>query len=156
MATSNINAVQYGIFSEQGMSEVHAPVTPGSFAINQGDLCYLDTSTHIAKALDSDAHAASLLGIALQPTAVSSNLDNSSAPAEKGIMVGWNCVANLKTTAAETYVPGTLVYAGADAQTITTVTGTNRVGIVILPLGVASVTGAANVRVGVVIKSAVY
>jgi hypothetical protein len=33
---------------------------------NQGDLVYLDTTNHLLKALDSDAHAATICGIARQ------------------------------------------------------------------------------------------
>jgi hypothetical protein len=96
------------------------------------------------------------LGVALAPSAVSSNLDLSSAPVEKAIMIGWDLVAQLKTTAAETYLPGIAVYIGADAQTITTVAGSNLVGHIVLPVGVTSVTGASGVLVGVAIKSNVY
>jgi hypothetical protein len=153
MSTVNTNVVSYGIINEQGFKQVHAKI---GGTIHQGDLCYLDSSTHTAKALDTDTHAATLLGVALQPSSVSSNVDNGSAPAEAGLMVGWDVVANLKTTATENYVNGTVVYVGADAQTITTVSGSNRVGIVLLPVTISSVTGAANVTVPVVVKSAVY
>ena len=72
------------------------------------------------------------------------------------MQVGWDLVAQLKSTASETYYPGTVVYIGADAQTVTTVAGSNRVGIVVLPVGVSSVSGAAGVNVPVLVKSAVY
>lgn len=153
MATSNFNAVSYGRENGQGFSQVHIPVNNATFPINQGDLVYLDTTAHIGKSLDSDAHAAASMGIALGPSAVSSSLDNSSAPAVPGIMVGWNVVANMKTTASETYVYGTKVYLGADAQTITTVVGTNLIGTVILPVTQSSVTGASGVRVPVMVRN---
>lgn len=155
MSTVNTNVVSYGIINGQGFKQVHLPIS-SSFVINQGDLVYWDASAHVAKALDTDAHAATKAGVALAPSKVSSNLDNTGAPAEKAIMVGWDVVANLKTTAAETYYTGTTVYLGADAQTITTVVGTNAIGVVLLPVTAASVTGAAGVTVPVVVKSAVY
>lgn len=155
MSTVNTNVVSYGIINGQGFKQVHAPIS-NSFPINQGDLVYLDTTAHLAKAAASDANAATLLGVALTPYKVSSNLDNSGAPAEKAIMVGWDVVAGLKTTAAETYYTGTVVYLGADAQTVTTVVGTNKIGTVLLPVTISSLTGAAGVTVPVVVKSAVY
>lgn len=155
MATVNQNPVQYGIIGGQGFKQLHAPVSV-SFPIKQGELVYLDTAAHLAKSADSDAHAATLLGVALQPSTVSSNLDNGSAPAEKTVMVAWDLVASLKTTAAEVYYHGTDVYLGADAQTITNVVGTNKIGTVVLPAGVASVTGVAGLLIGVVVKSKVY
>lgn len=156
MATSNKNVVQYGVVGGQGFKQLHMPITHATFPINQGDLVYLDAAAHIIKALDTDAHAAAAVGVALQPSAVSSNLDLSTAPAQPAIMVGWDLVATLKTTAAETYYHGTTVYLGADAQTITTVVGTNAIGVVVLPVGVSSVTGASGVSVGVLVKSKVY
>ena len=155
MSTVNTNVVSYGIINGQGFKSIHVPIS-SSFPINQGDLVYFDTVAKIAKPVATDANAATLLGVALTPSKVSSNLDNPSAPAEKAIMVGWDVVANLKTTASETYATGTVVYEGADSQTITTVAGSNPIGRVLLPVTQASVTGAAGVTVPVVIKSAVY
>ena len=154
MSTVNQNAVKYGVVSGDGMKKLHYPITHASFPVKQGELVYLDTSAHIVKPVASDANAATLAGVALQPSGVSSGLDNSTAPAEKTVMVGWDVVAFFKTTAAETYVPGTPVYIGADAQTITTVAGSNMIGRVVLPATVSSVTGATGVTVDVLVKSA--
>lgn len=156
MSTVNVNRLQYGGIGGLGTAQVHVPCAEATAPVKQGDLVYMDATLHIAKPLDSDAHAALLLGVAAQPSAVSSSLDNSSAPAPKALIVQWSGVWSLKTTAAETYTPGLAVYAGADAQTITTVSGTNQVGTIVLPVGVASVTGAAGVDVGVWIKSKIY
>lgn len=153
MSTVNQNAVKYGAISGDGMKKIHFPVS-SSFEIKQGELVYLDTSAHIIKSLDSDAHAATLAGVALAPSKISSNIDLSTAPAEKTVMVGWDVVAFFKTTAAETYYHGTPVYIGADAQTITTVAGSNMIGRVVLPAGVSSVAGATGVTVDVLVKSA--
>jgi hypothetical protein len=152
MSTTSVNPVVYGPFAG-GLKQLHLPCANSTNPVNQGDLVYLDSSAHIVKPVDSDAHAASLAGVALQPSAPTSNIDNSSAPALPALMVGMEVVASLKTTASETYVTGTPVYIGADAQTITTVSATNKIGIVILPPAVSSVTGAAGVRVPVYIKS---
>lgn len=152
MATANYNAVSYGTIGGQGFSQLHIPVS-SSFEIKQGELVYLDVAAGLGKPVASDANVAVLMGVALQPSKVSSNLDNSTAPAEKTVMVGWDLVAMLKTTAAEVYNYGEVVYLGADAQTVTVVVGTNSIGRVILPAGVTSVTGAANVLVPVYVKN---
>jgi hypothetical protein len=153
MATVNQNAVVYGAISAQGFKSVHVPVTHSTNPVKQGELLYLDASAHIAKPLDSDAHAATLLGVALQPSAVSGSIDASS---EKSVMVAWDVVAQFKTTATEVFYPGLAVYIGADAQTVTATAGSNKIGAVVLPIGVASVTGAAGVNVQVLVKSAAY
>lgn len=144
---SNVNRIVYGTGNGQGFEQIQAPVNNSTFPIAQGDLVYMDTTAHILKPVLSDANAAALAGVALQPSAVSSNLDNGTVPAQSVIQVGWACVASLKTTVAETYYTGTSVYAGADAQTVTTVAGTNKIGVVVLPSGVSSVTGATGVSV---------
>jgi len=154
MATSNNNPLIYGLIGGQGINQLHMPCNNSTAPINQGDLVYLTDG--LLHALDTDGNAASALGVALQPTTVSSSLDNSSNLTPKSIMVGWNMVASLQTTAAETYTPGINVYIGADAQTITTVAGSNKVGRIVLPDGVSSVTGASGLRIGVAIVSKLF
>ncbi|MBL0233234.1 MAG: hypothetical protein IPQ08_06175 [Chitinophagaceae bacterium] len=155
MSTSNQDLIQTGIVNGQGFLQHQAKVNNTTAAVKAGELVYWDASAHLAKPLDTDAHAATILGIALQPSAVSSSLDNSSAPLEKTIQVGYGVKALLKTTAAETYLEGDLVYIGADAQTILNTTGANvnPVGIISHPAGVSSVTGAAGVSVQVLVYS---
>lgn len=149
MATSNTNRVVYGAINGQGFHQALVPVSHSTFPFNQGDLLYLDTTAHLAKPLDSDAHGATILGVALEPSNVSSNLDNGVVShAATSALVGWDMIANLKTTAADVYHTGDVVYAGADAGTVS-LTGTNAVGVCILPYGVATVTGATNVVVAV-------
>lgn len=153
MATVNQNGVSYGVVSS-GFAQCHLPVDNSDTPVKAGELVYLDSSSHILKPL-VDGSAALYCGMALQPSAINSNIDLSTAPAIKSVMVaGKGCVANFKTTASETYYPGTAVYVGADAQTITTVDpGSGKiVGRVILPTGVASVTGATGVNVPVILQ----
>lgn len=151
MATTNTNRSLYGIYAADGMIKIQLKCTHASFPINQGDLVQLDNAANIAKVLTNDASAEFLAGIALEPSAVSSNLDNSGAPAAKAIAVGVGVVSGMKTTAAESYTDGDLVYVGADAGTVTTVAGTFAVGRVLLPSNVSSVTGATGVTVPVLI-----
>jgi hypothetical protein len=153
---ANVNRTKYGAVSGEGYFKLALKCVHSAAPIEQGDLVYWDSTNHRVTKLDSDAHAASLAGIALQPSVISSNIDLASAPAEQTVAVGFGCVAELKTTAAETYYTGTVVYIGADSQTITTVAGANAVGTVVLPAGVASVTGAAGKGVNVLIKGKAF
>ena len=149
MSTTSKNTLKYGAFSAEGFLKVGLKCDHANFPIHQGDLVYLNGGK--AKALDTDGNAASLAGVALQPSAVSSSIDNSSAPAQKAIQVGCGLVAELKTTTSEVYADGDLVYIGADAQTVTSVAGSNPVGRVLLPSNVSSVTGASGVTVDVLV-----
>lgn len=151
MATTNTNRTLYGIYAADGMIKIQLKCSHSTFPINQGDLVQFDNAANIAKVLTNDASAANLAGIALEPSAVSSSLDNSGAPAAKAIAVGVGVVSALKTTAAESYTDGDLVYVGADAGTVTTVAGSNPVGKVLLPSNVSSITGATGITVPVLV-----
>lgn len=151
MATTNTNRLSYGILAADGLVKLILKVTHASFPVNQGDMVYFDNAANIVKALDTDANAANLAGVALDPSAVSSNIDNGLAPAVKAIAVGCGGVFFMKTTAAETYTDGDPMYVGADAGTVTSVAATNSVGKVLLPSNVSSITGATGVTVPVLI-----
>lgn len=148
---ANVNSRKYGIMNGSGGLQIQAKVNNATFPISQGDLCWWDNTAKLAKRVTADADAATLLGVALQPSVVSSNLDNSSAPAEIAVQFEALAVHSFKTTAAETYTTGVKLYVGADAQTVTTVAGSNAVGVVQLPANVASVTGATGVNVNVLV-----
>lgn len=150
MSTSAQNNVVKGMVVAGGLQHEDLPCSNASFPINQGDLCWWDNTAHLVKAVTSDADAAKLVGIAAGSTKVSSSLDSS---VESSINTQFGIIAKLKTTAAETYNNGTLVYAGADAQTITTVAGISAIGVVRLPAKGAAVTGASGVSVPVLIYS---
>ena len=130
----------------------------GSFDFNQGDLLYFDASAMYVKPLDSDAHAAYICGVALRSSFLAPYTAQNLA-AGPGIqknyyqdaLVGIGCIASLKTTVGETYEDGTVLYLGADAQTVTTVAGTHSVGVVKLQSGGDAVTGAAGVEVPVLV-----
>ena len=155
MSTVNQNAVQTGIVNGQGFLQHQAKINHASFPVKQGELVYWDASAHIVKPLDTDAHAATQLGVALQPSGVSSSLDNSAAIVEKTIAVGFGCKALFKTTVGDTYLEGDALYIGADAQTVTNTVGANvnKIGVVQHPAAVSSVAGAAGVNVQVLVYS---
>lgn len=152
--TTNINAIKKGIVNGQGFMQIAVKVNHATFPINQGDLVYLNAG--IGKVVTSDANALTLVGVALQPSSVSSSLDNPSAPLEKTVQCGFACAATFKTTPSETYTDGVKVYAGADAQTITTVAGTSAVGVIKLESLNTSVTGATGVSVQIIVFSRAF
>lgn len=156
MPTSNVNNIVKGVVNGMGFSQHDSvPCNNATFPIAEGDLVYWDSSAHLVKKLDTDAHAATLLGVALKPSAVSSTIDSSSEP---DVSVGYGCIASFFTTAGETYNHGDLVYIGADAQTILNTTGpnVNPVGCIQLKSGQAAVTGAAGVKIQVRVYSRAF
>lgn len=133
-------------------------IIDGTFDYNQGDLLYFDASAKIVKALDSDAHAAYLAGVALRSAFLApysaQNLAGGPALQKnyyQNALVGIGCIASFKTTVGETYEDGTALYLGADAQTVTTVAGAHSIGVVKLPNGGSAITGAAGVEVPVLV-----
>lgn len=118
----------------KGDGYTHPVATDGTFDINEGDLVWFDTSVHILKALDTDAHAAYLAGYALDSSFINlygqKKYDPGMVAVASGIWRG-------KTTSGDTYHHGDTVYLGADAQTITNTAGgnTHGVGVIYLPFG---------------------
>lgn len=114
----------------------------GSFDINQGDLVWFDTATHLLKPLDSDAHAAAFAGVAYDSSFL--NLYGQKKY-EAGIAVQQKGVGRSFQTVGDTYHHGDTLYLGADAQTVTNTVGgnTHPIGTVYLPMG-NTVTGAAG------------
>lgn len=146
---SNVNRVVKGAQGGQGFSEIALPCADATTPVAQGDLVYLDASAHILKPVTSDALAANFAGLALQPSKINSGVDNTTAAVPTSLMVGYSgLIASLKTTAAEVYTVGQLLYIGADAQTVTNVSGTNSIG-----KALEAKTGAASVEIKVFIKS---
>lgn len=126
--------------------EMYPILTDGTSDINGGDLVYFDTSAKVVKSATSDGNCATLAGVAengsfIQPYSAKKYFDRIPVVA-KGIV-------KMQTTTSETYNEGTAVYFGADAQTITTVAGTNIIGYVKMGPGQTSVTGGAGVEVQV-------
>lgn len=114
----------------------------GSFDINQGDIVWFDTATHLLKPADSNAHMTAFAGVAYDSSFL--NLYGQKKY-EAGIAVQQKGVARSFQTAGDTYHHGDTVYLGADAQTITnTDPGSgNALGSIYLPMG-NTVTGAAG------------
>jgi len=125
-----VRSVRPGSIFESALSVISSAIS-----FNQGDLLYLDTATHLIKALDSDAHAANVLGIA-RNTVVNGKLVSSysgtAVDAAQAIadIAGpqYGVIALLSLKSGDTFNAGDKVYYGGDAQTVSS-TGTNAVGI---------------------------
>jgi len=152
MSTTATNNLAQKISGRRG---IPFPVDQtGTYAFNQGDLVYFDTSALVLKALDSDAHAQYLAGVAL----VSSNLvlyANSQSQAvqnnyEPMAAVGAGDIFNFTGVAGQTYTShGTAVYYATDAQHVTASAASHIIGYVWNPQAVTLV-GAVTIPVLVV------
>jgi len=161
MATKSRNNILKDV--RFGVSQLtYALINDGTFDFNQGDLLYWDSSAHIVKALDSDAHAATLVGVAVRAAYLAPyvSFGQASGPAMQKsyydcALVGFGCVASFYSTNAETYYDNDQVFYSSDAQTLTkTDPGAGHpVGVVKMPSGSASLTiaGGATVLIPVLV-----
>lgn len=148
MATTATNNRVQDIGQEQKVP--YQVSVAGTADVNQGDMVYLDTSAHLAKVVASDANAQFFLGVAAD-TSFRNLYGTKQYPDSGTIQVYVAGIFFMKTTASETYNEGTKVYAGADAQTVTTVAGTYALGTTKMRPGVTSVTGASGTNVDLLI-----
>ena len=132
----------------KGDSLPYPILTDGTGDINAGDMVYWVSGSAALKAVGSDANAAFFAGIAKDTSFLNITGTKKYLPQMEVLSGG---IFALKTTNAETYNHGTPLYAGADAQTITTVAGSNIVGYAWLRPGQGAVTGAAGVTIDVLI-----
>jgi len=123
--------------------------------INQGDLLVHDDTNHVAALATNDASIAKLIGVAEESFPINSLGTGDGSTRQLSVQVGWGDVYEFKTTSGDTYHDGDQVYIGADAQTVTNTAGgaTHPLGIVRLPIGVASVAAAAGVTVDVLVNT---
>jgi len=134
MATTPKNRIVRSV-APGSIFENAKPLVSSAISWNQGDLLYLDTVNHLLKPLDSDAHAATICGIARQ-TIVSgkpvSPYQGTAVDAAQAIeaLAGpqHGVVAKMLLKAGDSFVPGGLVFYGTDAQTVSS-SGTNLVGV---------------------------
>ena len=135
MATTKKNNIVRGGAQARSVFPSALNLISSAISFNQGDLCYLDTTNHLIKPLDSDAHAAYALGVAVN-TIVSGKLvsayQGTAVDAAQAIedVSGpvYDVIANFKLKSGDSFVAGQAVYYGGDAQTVSS-TGTNVVGI---------------------------
>ena len=161
MTTTNVNNYRKGGVSAEGML-IHpdVPCDNANAPFHQGDLVYYDATNHRATALDTNAHAANLLGVALEPSVANSNIDNVSTVQPASVQVGYGGIFQMKTVSGDTLHDGDAVYIapGYDAQTITnnSASGSNKVGVIRLNSGQSPVVGGSGAVVGVYVHSKYY
>jgi hypothetical protein len=140
----NTSELKEGFFFEDQVTP--DPSLTVSSPINSGDLVYIDQSTYYAKPLDSDANAQYLKGMSVDTWPV--NVYGGTEEQAETIKVRGVGVVEMKTTVGEAYYPDLPVYIGADAQTVTLVAGSYKVGAVAHDRRTRyGLTGAAGVRV---------
>ena len=117
----------------------------GATAINSGDLVYYDAVAVIAKPLDTDAHAATFMGVSFDSTPV----DVYSGENLPTVNVAARGQFELNSTSGDTYNPGDKVYIGADAQTVTNTAGamTHPIGTIAMDPSMVALAGGTGVKV---------
>ena len=138
-----------GGFAGKGVGYAWAIDKTGSFDINAGDLVWFDTAAHTLKPLDTDAHAAFLVGWAYDSSFINLYGTKKYDDAIVGVAQG---AGRFKTTSGDTYHDGDACWLGADAQTITNTQGGNshQIGVIYLPFG-NTVTGGAGTLVEMIV-----
>lgn len=125
----------------------------GSNDFNQGDMLYLDTSSHTVKAIASDGNAGTFVGVASDTSwrAVYGSTKKYPDSGQVSVFTAGEFFFN--TTAGDTINDGDAVYIGADAQTVTNTVGglTKKLGIAKLNPGQGAVAGGAGVTINVLI-----
>ena len=117
--------------------------------VSTGDMVQWDPGSRVATN-NLLASGSIFLGVANDPNPAA-GLGTASQPLNNGsIQVMMQGTFNFKTTTGETYVHNTVVYQGADQQTITTNSASRGIGRVWLPQG-TSITGASGVQCPVLI-----
>jgi len=144
--TSPVNAR----FADKGFGYVYPIDSTGSYDINAGDLVWMDTSAHVIKPADTDAHMAYLVGYAYDSSFLNLYGTKKYDPGVVAVCTG---VGKFKTTAGDTYHHGDTLYLGADAQTVTNTVGgnTHPIGYVYLPFG-GTVSGATGTMIEAIIQ----
>lgn len=119
----------------------------GNNIVNAGDLVWFDTSNHWIASIDTDAHAATFCGVAMDGAYIQPYTTKFYMPQLPVMTKG---IARFKGTSGDTYHTGDPVYqttSGAgDPQTITNTAGGNThiLGVIVLPPGITSAAFAAG------------
>jgi hypothetical protein len=115
--------------------------------INAGDLVWYDTANHWIASVDTDAHAATFAGVAMDGSSIQPYTTKFAMPQLPVMTKG---IARFKGTSGDTYHDGDSVYqttsAAGDPQTITNTAGGNThvLGTIVLPPGITSAAFAAG------------
>lgn len=129
--------------------------TSGANIINGGDLVWYDTANHWIAAVDTDAHAATFAGVAMDGSFIQ---PYSKAFYGDQLPVLTKGICRFSTTSGDTYHDGDKVYqttsVAGNPQTITNTQGgnSNVLGTIVLPPGITSIAAATGVTVQVKIS----
>lgn len=150
MSTTPKNTALRPLHTQEGFLRIpDVPLPALSTPVNQGDLMYWDDVVGVARVLDSDAHAATLMGVAAKTNPFTSSL----GPTTDGFMdIDSGGIFEFTGSSSDTYGPLDAVYYGVDAQTVTNQVGSNIIGYIMLPKGVSSLAGGVKVQVWVIPK----
>lgn len=129
--------------------------TAGNNIVNAGDQVWYDATNHWIASVDTDAHAATFAGVALDGAFIQPYSTKFYMPQ---LPVGTKGIFRFKTTSGDTYHDGDKVYqttSGAgDPQTVTNTQGgnSNVLGTIVMPPGITSIAAATGVLVQVKIS----
>jgi hypothetical protein len=122
----------------------------GTADINGGDLVYWDSANHVVKALDSDANAEFIAGVA-EDTSFTNLYGTKKYKSQMNCYVGAICA--FYATVGETYAHLDAVGFGGDAQTIGLIAGgvTKKIGYILLRPGAVPAAAVAGDKVEVLV-----
>ena len=158
MSTTAVNNIVRGGAQAKSRFPSALNLISSAISYNQGDLMYLDQTNHLIKALDSDAHGATFIGVAIQTVIngkLTSAYQGTSVDAAQAIedVSGpvFDVVVNLKLKSGDAFTAGCAVYGTAvDAQTVSS-TGTNLIGY----FQDAAITAGSSSKGNVMLKAAI-
>lgn len=136
-------------FRKRYYEHIAGRVIKTNATINSGDMMYWVPGSGYYDVCDTDGKAAAFAGVSNDTDPVTSL--NERTPETRGIRINRHGIFEFFTTSGETYVEGTPVHVGADAQTVSTA-GANIVGYAIMPDMITSIAGASGVKVPVAIQ----
>lgn len=119
----------------------------GANNVNAGDLVWFDSSNHWVASIDTDGHAATFAGVALEGSFIQPYSTKFYTPQ---LPVGTKGIFRFSGTSGDTYHDGDKVYqttsAAGGPQTITNTQGgnSNVLGTIVLPPGITSAAYAAG------------
>lgn len=155
--TVAINNIVRGGSQSKSMFESALPLLDSTVSYNQGDILVYDTVNNVLKAA-TGTDGAHVLGVAVNTvvsglpkqvytgTAVDSSTGESDLAGPQ-----YSVVCSLYLTSGDAFVPGSAVYIGADAQTVTITDpgSSDSIGVFVGPAVTPAASGTkGDVRVG--------
>lgn len=157
MATTAKNRILKTV-NQRAIFDAAANGISSAVTFNQGDLLYLDTTAHLLKALDSNAHAATFAGIARVSVVAGKLASPYSTSTDASEAAGGipgpvdGVVAKMIAKTGDVFNFGDSVYFDTDAQHVTSTApmSPNAVGVYVGP---TAVTATAGQEIEIYLKS---